>query len=225
MNVLYVCPIHNLCVNNDVNTLAVRLSAARRKKIDRLQVPADQARSLAAGLALEAALRPFGLHEKDACFTENANGKPALFNHVPFYFSLSHSGEYAVCAVSDTPCGVDIEKIQKSDRKIALRFFHDHETQALSQVPEPAYSLQFTRLWTLKESYLKYTGTGLSCPLNSFYMKLTEPAAFDLHHNRLSCRFFEPVVSDAYRLSLCTDNIVDEPNMMMIDPLTLFSTS
>ena len=47
---------------------------------------------------------------------EFVNKKPFLKNRKK-YFSISHSKEYVVIAISDSDCGVDIEQIKKRDYK------------------------------------------------------------------------------------------------------------
>lgn len=72
-------------------------------------------------------------------------GKPYVEGN-PFYISLSHSAGITVAAVSDTPCGIDIEYMKERDyQKIAKRFFQTM----------PAGLNEFYRLWTAKEAYKK----------------------------------------------------------------------
>ena len=81
-----------------------RMSEYRRNKTRRRK---NGALSLAAGLLLDYALREYGLRERDMEYRENEHGKP-FFKNNNIKFSLSHSGEYAVCAVSDDEFGIDI---------------------------------------------------------------------------------------------------------------------
>ena len=48
------------------------------------------------------------------------NGKPYAAEG---YFSISHSGERVVCAVSENPVGVDVEQIRPLRTKVAQRYF------------------------------------------------------------------------------------------------------
>ena len=73
--------------------------------------------------------------------------------------SLSHTREAAAVAVSGTPVGVDVEKIRPIRPGLARRVMSEPEYRwFLSQGQK---SEDFFTLWTLKESYYKFLGTGL----------------------------------------------------------------
>ena len=44
---------------------------------------------------------------------KDKNGKPYFDSKPDIHFSISHSGDYAMCAFSDNPIGADIQKIQE----------------------------------------------------------------------------------------------------------------
>ena len=116
----------------------------------------DALRSLAAGALVAGVL---GVQEEEiAC---SAHGKPLIAGR---HFSLSHSGEYALLAVGDTPIGTDIEKIEPRRVRTSERLFQPEELLWLREQPEEG----FFSLWTLKESVLKMRGCGLSVPLPRF---------------------------------------------------------
>ena len=101
-------------------------------------------------------------------------GKPYLKDY-PFYFNLSHSGEYVICAVSDREVGADIQRcsMEKGERleRIARRFFSPEETAALVRCREQAErAALFYRLWTRKEAYGKLTGSGIGAALNKNFL-------------------------------------------------------
>lgn len=76
-------------------------------------------------------------------------------------FNLSHAGDYAVCAIGSSDLGIDIEPVAAYDRAVAGRCLSEKELYYIEQLPEPDRGHYFTRLWTLKESLLKASGTGL----------------------------------------------------------------
>lgn len=96
------------------------------------------------------------------------HGKPEIVDF-PLYFSLSHSGDYVLCAISDREVGADIQKLQTVDfSKLASRFFAEAEYKALEECDSEAERQKlFFRLWTNKEAYGKMTGQGIMAALNS----------------------------------------------------------
>lgn len=95
-------------------------------------------------------------------------GKPYLVDVDDLFFNISHSGEYVVCALSDREVGVDIEKRTKARMAVAWRFFHEREVKRLEASSGEVRDRLFFDYWSVKESFLKYVGTGLTRPLNSF---------------------------------------------------------
>jgi 4'-phosphopantetheinyl transferase len=93
--------------------------------------------------------------------TVTADGKfqkPYIRELPDLHFSISHSGNWWICAVSEGEVGLDIqeEKVRNPER-LAKRFFHSDEIRWL----EKNGFDQFCRIWAYKESYVKYTGVGL----------------------------------------------------------------
>ena len=87
------------------------------------------------------------------------------FKSIPLKFSLSHSGDMAVCAISDENVGIDVEVGIEYKEKIAERFFSAAEIQGLEISADK--DTEFGRIWTAKESTLKYLGCGLSRDISS----------------------------------------------------------
>ena len=93
------------------------------------------------------------------------DGKP-YFTNVPVHMSLSHCKGMAACLLAARPCGVDCEARRPLRERVAARCFAEEERAALA-VSDDADML-FTRLWTLKESYMKALGLGFSLPMRAF---------------------------------------------------------
>lgn len=92
-------------------------------------------------------------------------GKPH-FEGDPMYFSVTHSGKYWMCIFSKLPVGIDLQKKETKNKaeKISRRFFHPDEVDYL----EKQDWVPFFDVWSAKESYVKYTGTGIAGELASF---------------------------------------------------------
>lgn len=87
-------------------------------------------------------------------------GKP-YFKDLPFCFSLSHSGEYVLCALSREEVGADVQQHRGTfSRQVAARFFTAQELAALENGGEDEGKI-FFRLWARKEAFGKLTGGGI----------------------------------------------------------------
>ncbi len=83
------------------------------------------------------------------------------------YYNVSHTYELLCSAVSDSEIGVDCETVNERDwQALSERFFTQRECEVIKAAEDPLD--EFFRIWTKKESYVKYTGEGLSRPLDSF---------------------------------------------------------
>ena len=91
-------------------------------------------------------------------------GKPFLPDAPDFHVNLSHSGSWAVCAVSHVPLGVDIQLARPVRPAVAERF-PPPERAWLASLPPTERERAFFDLWVLKESYWKATGLGLAAGL------------------------------------------------------------
>ncbi|HBU83773.1 MAG TPA: phosphopantetheine-protein transferase [Paenibacillus sp.] len=150
----------------------LHVSEERRAQASRFVHLADAYRSVLGEVLTRVTLSKLtGLNPGELSFTRNQYGKPSLSNYADVQFNVSHSGDWiALISGGDTDLGVDVEKISPIDMKIAERFFSMTESQFLAAEPAEIQLETFYRLWTLKESYIKAVGMGLSMPLDSFSM-------------------------------------------------------
>lgn len=97
------------------------------------------------------------------------NGKPYAPGADGVAFSISHSGCAAAGALltGGGEVGVDIERVDRGNdlrhKRIAARFYTDAERAYIDASDDR--ELSFYTVWTRKESYLKYTGDGITHPL------------------------------------------------------------
>lgn len=92
-------------------------------------------------------------------------GKPYVRELPEVQFSISHSGIWWCCACGKEELGLDLQLCESGDkRRVAERFFHPQEKLWLKERAAD----EFYRIWAYKESYVKYTGTGLTKGLDYF---------------------------------------------------------
>ena len=139
------------------------ISEERLKRADRYRFDKDKIRCLTAELILRYALiTEYGINNDSIQFIKSDKGKPYLKSeHINVEFNLSHSGDYVVCAISDSPVGIDVEQIRDKDINIAKRVLTKDEYEEWSALDDGIKTDEFYRLWTVKESYSKYLGLGL----------------------------------------------------------------
>jgi len=147
------------------------LSEERKNKLKKIKSHSGRCRSAGVGVLLDEALKKYGFREKDMTYGYGEVGKPYFKEAPELYFNLSHSGCKVMCVLGSIPVGCDIEYIKKANAGIAKRFFSAKDNELLeeaSEYGEQKYRECFYRLWTLKESYIKCTGQGLKCSMDSF---------------------------------------------------------
>lgn len=150
----------------NIDDIRDKVSAKRIGKSDKIKSNVDKIRSIAVEYLLNQMINELYPDINTPVELDyDAKGKPHLYINGydsrqggEINFSLSHSGDYVACIISDFPCGVDIEKhSDKRDyEKVAKRICTDKEFQSIH------CSDDFYSLWTLKECVLKAVGLGLS---------------------------------------------------------------
>ncbi len=191
-----------------------RLEQAMRYRQDE-----DKARCLLGERLLVQALTEQGIAQDEQKITRNEFGKPVLVNSVKdCHFNISHSGEWVVCAIDNQLIGIDVEQIRKqrsmdiADNGGYDKLFTAMELDYLKNHQQGTITQRFYRLWTLKESYLKAVGTGLTQSLQSFSVEI-----IDKHHARLwlagelqpDWYFYSFEPAEGYCCSVCSKELVD----------------
>lgn len=134
--------------------------------------------------------------------TRNEHGKPQLAPDTKglptvLQFNVSHSGDYCVLAgihgddesLSELKLGVDVTKIVKKKTKADLdrflnlmsrREFLPDEWQLVARAETDRQKcINFTRLWCLKECYIKAIGLGLAFRLSRICFVPNEERMYD----------------------------------------------
>ena len=115
-----------------------------------MRIPRKVYTEAARRLLAQAVEREYSLDVTAYAEKKGENRKPYL-EGAPFRFNLSHSGEYVVCALSDSDVGVDIEEIKPISEGVMRRFVGYFENS----------DAENTRRWTRYEAIGKCLGTGI----------------------------------------------------------------
>ncbi|MBE7150862.1 4'-phosphopantetheinyl transferase superfamily protein [Bacillus mycoides] len=206
-------------------TLIRLVSEEKQKKIMRFHRVEDAKRTLLADLLARYAISyKTGMKCEEINFKNNKYGKPLLVNIPNVYFNTSHSAQWIVCAISSQPIGIDIEFIEQINCEIAKQFFSEDEYVKLSRESEENKLDYFYQLWTLKESYVKAIGKGLSIPLDSFSISIdSKEIKLKASNNSTNCYFKQFEIDDNYKMAVCSFDryYEDEVNFLEVD--TFFS--
>ncbi len=180
------------------------LSETRKQKVDAFRFRKDKNLCLGAGVLLDRALQVYGLSERVMEYGETGNKKPVFLNAPEIHFNISHSGEMVILVVSDAPVGCDIEQIGTADLRISRRFFTENEHALLAACRSDGERNDlFFRMWTIKESYMKYTGEGMRLPLSEFAIDFSgEVPRIIRHGTLLACHVKEYDTFPGYRCAV-----------------------
>lgn len=199
-------------------TIQVGLSALRRQKAQSFRLEKDRLLSLGAGAALDRALALHGLRERDLETAAGERGKPWFPGRPDLHFNLSHSGFFSVCALSDAPVGVDIEQIRPVREALVERVCTPREAALLPREEAPRRD-QFCRLWTFKESVMKYFGAGLALSPRSLEADFGPPPVLR-REGKVQPLFFFQWRLRGHWLTVCTQS-VEPPTLRVLEKADL----
>ncbi|EMY71943.1 4'-phosphopantetheinyl transferase family protein [Leptospira vanthielii] len=117
-------------------------------------------------------IRKLKLSNSEISFWKNLSGKPFLTDGRA-YFNLSHSNNQIVCAISEKDqIGIDIEEIIKIEESVFINIFTANELSYLCNFEDDNKTIEFFKIWTAKESFVKADGRGLLLPLKNINVNL-----------------------------------------------------
>jgi 4'-phosphopantetheinyl transferase len=107
-------------------------------------------------------------------------GKPYLRDFPQWHFNVSHSGDKLLIAVSNSPVGIDIERIKsrKSFAGLVKKCFALSEQNYWFDLPENEKLTVFYDFWTRKEAVVKGIGRGIVLGLNRCEIDVNQPNNF-----------------------------------------------
>lgn len=143
----------------DLNAVLPQLSEQRREQVLRFKHEGSRKQCAAAYLLLKRALKEVYGIDENPVFEYDEGGKPTIRGHADIHFNLSHCAKAVACIVADRPVGIDVEETCRYKDNLARYAMNDEEYDQITHSDNPA--LTFTKLWTMKEALLKYTGEGL----------------------------------------------------------------
>lgn len=168
--ITYYLPVTTSHFSNKKESLLGLVSDKRRLEIERLKFTDSKLLSLYSELLVRYCLTKLTKENfSDFVFDRTEKGKPYVTGHDDIDFNISHTKGMILCSVTDTgKVGVDVEKIRPIKYNIMKRCFNPEEISYVEQIPSS--DQKFFEIWTKKEAYTKYLGTGLTIDITAINM-------------------------------------------------------
>jgi 4'-phosphopantetheinyl transferase len=183
IDVWLTCLCEN-CRDTEVDCLQF-LNEAEKTKWKRFVAKDAQLQYLVSHALVRTTLSRYGGLPANAWeFETNRYGRPRICDwqaHRGIQFNLSNTTGLVVCAVArGINVGIDVEN---ADRvldldELAPTVFALKELEDFNLCSPAARRDRFFSYWTLKESYIKARGMGLSISLDSFWFDISGPSPF-----------------------------------------------
>lgn len=219
MTEVYGIAMERLLDKNELDQLMSIVSMERRRKAEKFWRKEDAHRGLIGeGLVRTILRRKYNLEHHQISFRTGRYGKPFIAHFPSFKFNISHSGRWVVCAVDDEPVGIDVEEARQANLNIAKRFFSIEEFEWLMAREERERVSCFYELWTLKESYIKREGEGLSIPLDSFSIQPGESGSISCYKGNEPMPYFFKLLNlgPGYKAAVCSGKEVSSESITII---------
>lgn len=135
------------------------MNADKKKRVDRYRFFEDKKRTIAGEMLARQAIAEWCcVTPESIAFDIKEHGKPYA-KDLAVEFNISHSGNIVMCAVSNSPIGLDIEEIRPVDISVIKRVCNNDELKYALQ--DNSYK-RFFEIWTFKEAYFKCIGIGIT---------------------------------------------------------------
>lgn len=193
---LYYCDNVYDITNFEYYKLLSSMPAKRNEKILRYIKYEDRVLSVTSYALFKYATHLMGLSWSENDIETNQYGKPFIRGN-NFCFNISHTANAVACAIEFTDIGVDIqERILEYDSLID-RVCTTYEKKKIigSMCPDQ----QFTKFWTLKESFVKCIGTGIWDDISHL-----DFSAFGADAGKMYGYYFLCKSTDNYCFSVCS---------------------
>ena len=157
MTKVYICKIPGILPRDIV------YPPLRQQEIDRQRSEEKKLEKYWSWKLLEHAVKNETTYDFGAIdFRKQENGRWECPN---FHFSISHSAGYAAVVISDTECGIDLEKHRKLISGIEKKILTERERKSYLAIQNEEEKSHFLiRKWTEKEAIFKSLGKSALMP-------------------------------------------------------------
>jgi len=182
------------------------LSLEKAARVDRFRFDRDKIRGIVGETMIRyLAETRFGFSGRQLAFAYEEKGKPFLTGAAQaMQFNISHAGEWVVCAIGDSPVGIDVELVKDREVTFAASVLTPAEYSRWSSLTGAEKNRAFYQAWTMKESYAKYRGEGLGLEFTEMEIR---PEAYG--YSRIagdpSCMLYTRDLAPEHILTVCAE--------------------
>lgn len=192
--VIYILDMQESLTSQQLGRIKKQLPYNRIISSEKFLRQKDRDTCLASFFLLVYGLKKLGISELPAIKTGEF-GKP-YFTNYNICFNISHCDKAVCCGISEHNIGVDVQDTVTDFDDIISTIMSQRETELISNSHLP--SSAFTRLWSLKESFVKFNGTGLTDDVRTIEFLNSEN-----DFQSKGC-FFKVTSTPDYQLAACT---------------------
>lgn len=132
---------------------------------------------------------------------KGAHGKPYLKDYPRIHYNISHCRGLAAVAVGDSPVGIDVERVRPYRETLPEKVLSKAELRQMEAAGKDGKTELFFRFWTLKESYVKAEGCGITVPLKEISFQIGKNGAVSC--DRPGWKFWQRDMAEGCILSAC----------------------
>lgn len=203
------------------NELCLLIDLQKKYKIEKYIHKKDKIRTVIGEILIRTIIvENLKISNKYIRFSTNQYGKPYLKEFPNFNFNISHSSDYVLCVIDDKSIGVDVEKVKYIEcEEIAKNFFSAKEFEYIVNENLKFQLERFYEIWTLKESYIKCCGQGLTIPLKSFSVEMDQFKNIKVvSNNEYKEHMFKSFdIELGYKVAVCSLNKEISNNIIRLD--------
>jgi len=195
---------------SDSNLISL-LSKERQESVSVCKNIKHNIHSIYAELLLKYGLSNYFGINGNLSFSKYDGGKPFLSDFPSIDFNISHTSGMVMCAITDNgKVGVDVDHIRKVHKDVSKKVYNSAEILYVNEIEEQCEN-RFFEIWTKKEAYTKYSGTGLRNNITDINMLSNEHDNKLFHWNE-----------DQFYLSVYSDEPADKPVKITVEELNAF---
>lgn len=151
-----------------------------------------------------------------------AHGKP-YFKSLPIHYNITHTNGLVCLGVHDREVGIDAETLRPYYEKRTDRVCTPEEKRAIEASPDS--DLEFIKYWTLKESYVKYTGDGLGYGAKNAAFCYHDGGIKHIGSNTVIYQTVREIEHTLYVVSVCSDGDFDSDFRLLPEQEVLRKTT